>query len=73
MTASRMRVIGVDRRQARNGSVAVTGSGSGIEGLRNIVTGQQSMTVFEDPRAEADAVARLVGHWSQEGVRRRPD
>jgi D-xylose transport system substrate-binding protein len=53
-------VIGVLARQARNGSVAVTGQGSGIQGLRNIVTGQQSMTVFEDPRAEADAVARLA-------------
>ncbi len=53
-------VIGVLAREGRDGRVAVTGAGSGTQGLRHIVTGQQSMTVFEDPRAEADAVARLA-------------
>ncbi len=53
-------VIGVLARDGRNGEVAVTGQGSGAQGLRQVVTGQQSMTVFVDPRAEADAAAGLA-------------
>lgn len=53
-------VIGVLARDGRDGDVALTGQGSGAQGLRHIVTGQQSMTVFDDPRAEADAAARLA-------------
>ena len=53
-------VIGVLARDGRDGNVALTGQGSGVQGLRHILTGQQSMTVFDDPRAEADAAARLA-------------
>ena len=53
-------VIGVLTEERLGGHVVVAGQGSGTEGLRNIVTGQQSMTVFQDPRAQADAAARLA-------------
>ena len=53
-------VIGVLTEDRLAGAVVVAGQGSGTEGLRNIVTGQQSMTVFQDARAEADAAARLA-------------
>ena len=43
-----------------NGHVVVTGQDSGVEGLQNIITGQQSMTVFKDVTLEADAASKLA-------------
>ena len=43
-----------------NGHVVVTGQDSGVEGLQNIITGQQSMTVFKNVTFEADAASKLA-------------
>lgn len=53
-------VIGVLKNNNLNGKVAVTGQDSGTEGLQNIVTGQQSMTVFKNVKLEANAAAQLA-------------
>ena len=53
-------VIGVLKNQGLNGHVVVTGQDSGTEGLQNIVTGQQSMTIFKDVKLEANAAAQLA-------------
>lgn len=53
-------VIAVLARSGRIGDVALTGQGSGRQGLRQVVTGRQSMTVWVDPRAEAAAAAGLA-------------
>jgi D-xylose transport system substrate-binding protein len=53
-------VIGVLKTQGLNGHVVVTGQDSGTEGLQNIVTGQQSMTIFKNVKLEANAAAQLA-------------
>jgi D-xylose transport system substrate-binding protein len=53
-------VIGVLKNNNLNGKVVVTGQDSGTEGLQNIVTGQQSMTVFKNVKLEANAAAQLA-------------
>ena len=53
-------VIGVLKNQGLDGHVVVTGQDSGVEGLQNIVTGQQSMTVFKNVKLEANAAAQLA-------------
>jgi D-xylose transport system substrate-binding protein len=53
-------VIGVLKNNNLNGKVAVTGQDSGVEGLQNIITGQQSMTVFKNVILEANAAAQLA-------------
>jgi D-xylose transport system substrate-binding protein len=53
-------VIGVLKNQGLNGHVVVTGQDSGVEGLQNIITGQQSMTVFKNVKLEANAAAQLA-------------
>src|SRR4051794_4127946 len=53
-------VIGVLKKNGLNGHVAVTGQDSGVEGLQNIITGQQSMTVFKDVSDEATAASQLT-------------
>ncbi|HEY2877318.1 sugar ABC transporter substrate-binding protein [Nocardioides sp.] len=53
-------VIGVLKNNNLAGKVAVTGQDSGTEGLQNIVTGQQSMTVFKNVKLEANAAAQLA-------------
>ncbi|MDQ6640997.1 MAG: substrate-binding domain-containing protein [Actinomycetota bacterium] len=53
-------VIGVLKNQGLNGHVVVTGQDSGVEGLQNIITGQQSMTVFKNVKLEANAAAELA-------------
>ncbi len=53
-------VIGELRSAGLDGRVAVAGLGATAEGVQNVTTGEQSMTVFEDPRLEADAAARLA-------------
>jgi D-xylose transport system substrate-binding protein len=53
-------VIGVLKNQGLNGHVVITGQDSGPEGLDNIITGQQSMTVFKNVTIEANAAAQLA-------------
>ena len=54
-------VIGVLKQSGANGHVVVTGQDSGVEGLQNILNGQQSMTVFKDvAKYEASAAATLA-------------
>lgn len=53
-------VIGVLKGSGLNGHVVVTGQDSGVEGLQNIVNGQQSMTVFKNVKLEAQAAAQLA-------------
>jgi D-xylose transport system substrate-binding protein len=53
-------VIGVLKQSGLNGHVVVTGQDSGVEGLQNIITGQQSMTVFKNVKFEANAAAQLA-------------
>jgi len=53
-------IIGVLKQQGLAGHVAITGQDSGVEGLQNIITGQQSMTVFKNVKIEAAAAARLA-------------
>jgi D-xylose transport system substrate-binding protein len=53
-------VIGVLKNQGLDGHVVVTGQDSGVEGLQNIVTGKQSMTIFKDVKLEAQAAAQLA-------------
>ena len=53
-------VIGVLKTNQLNGKVVVTGQDSGTEGLQNIVTGQQSMTIFKNVTLEANAAAQLA-------------
>jgi D-xylose transport system substrate-binding protein len=53
-------VIGVLKPSGLNGHVVVTGQDSGVEGLQNIITGQQSMTVFKNVTLEAKAASQLA-------------
>jgi D-xylose transport system substrate-binding protein len=53
-------VIGVLKSQGLNGHVVVTGQDSGVEGLDNIIAGQQSMTIFKNVTLEANAAAQLA-------------
>lgn len=53
-------VIQVLRRAHRNGQVPVTGQDATVQGLQNILAGDQCMTVYKAVRKEADAAARLA-------------
>jgi D-xylose transport system substrate-binding protein len=53
-------VISVLKQSGLNGHVVVTGQDAGVEGLQNIVNGQQSMTVFKNVKLEANAAAQLA-------------
>jgi D-xylose transport system substrate-binding protein len=53
-------VIGVLKSKGLAGKVQVTGQDSGVEGLQNILTGSQCMTVFKDVKKEADAASKLA-------------
>ena len=64
-------VIGVLKGPGLNGQVVVTGQDSGVEGLQNIITGQQSMTVFKNVSLEADA-ADAAGDRADRRARTRP-
>jgi D-xylose transport system substrate-binding protein len=52
-------VIGVLAKRGLD-DVVVAGQGPGGAGMRNIVAGRQSTTVYTDPRTEADAAAQLA-------------
>jgi D-xylose transport system substrate-binding protein len=53
-------VVGVLKQSGLNGRVPVTGQDAGVNGLQNIVTGQQSMTIFKNVKLEAQAAAQLA-------------
>jgi D-xylose transport system substrate-binding protein len=53
-------VISVLRKQSLNGKVPVTGQDATVQGLQNILAGDQCMTVFKDIKQEADAAAELA-------------
>jgi D-xylose transport system substrate-binding protein len=53
-------VIGVLKNTGLSGHVVVTGQDAGVEGLQNIITGQQSMTVFKNVTLEATAASQLA-------------
>ncbi|WP_306208607.1 sugar ABC transporter substrate-binding protein [Actinoplanes sp. RD1] len=53
-------VIDVLRSRGRNGKVPVTGQDASVEGLQNILAGDQCMTVYKPIKKEADAAAKLA-------------
>jgi D-xylose transport system substrate-binding protein len=53
-------VIGVLKGSGLNGHVVVTGQDAGVQGLQNIITGQQSMTIFKNVQNEAKAASNLA-------------
>ncbi|MEV0900159.1 substrate-binding domain-containing protein [Actinoplanes sp. NPDC049802] len=52
--------IEVLREKGLNGKVPVTGQDATLQGLQNILTGDQCMTVYKDVKEEADAAADLA-------------
>ncbi|HWS33369.1 MAG TPA: substrate-binding domain-containing protein [Actinoplanes sp.] len=52
--------IEVLKKKNRNGKVPVTGQDASIQGLQNILSGDQCMTVYKDTREEAKAAAKLA-------------
>ena len=53
-------VIGVLQQNGLAGHVVITGQDAQVEGLQNIVKGQQSMTIFKNVSLEANAAAKLA-------------
>ncbi len=53
-------VIGVLKKHDMNGRVPVTGQDATVEGLRNILTGDQCLTVYKAIKPEAQAAANLA-------------
>ncbi|GAA2136127.1 substrate-binding domain-containing protein [Nocardioides koreensis] len=53
-------VIGSLKSTGLNGHVVVTGQDAGVNGLQNIITGQQSMTIFKNVDYEATAASALA-------------
>ncbi|MGW2842568.1 sugar ABC transporter substrate-binding protein [Streptomyces sp. NPDC001493] len=52
--------IAVLRKNHRNGQVPVTGQDATVQGLQNILAGDQCMTVYKAVKKEADATAQLA-------------
>jgi D-xylose transport system substrate-binding protein len=52
--------IGVLKKAGLNGKVPVTGQDATVQGLQNILDGDQCMTVFKAVKQEADAAADLA-------------
>lgn len=52
--------ITVLKKYKLNGKVPVTGQDASVQGLRNILSGDQCMTVYKPIKAEADAAAELA-------------
>jgi D-xylose transport system substrate-binding protein len=52
--------IAVLKKQKLNGKVPVTGQDATVQGLQNILTGDQCMTVYKSAKAEAEATAKLA-------------
>ncbi|RGC70710.1 D-xylose-binding periplasmic protein precursor [Micromonospora sp. MW-13] len=61
--------ISVLKKNKLNGKVPVTGQDADVQGLRNILAGDQCMTVYKAIRKEADAAAALAVSLAN-GVRR---
>jgi D-xylose transport system substrate-binding protein len=53
-------VIAVLKKNRLNGKVPVTGQDATVEGLQNILAGDQCMTVYKAVKQEADAAAQLA-------------
>ena len=53
-------VIGALKQQGLDGRIPITGQDSQVEGLQNVITGKQSMTVFKNIAIEANATAQLA-------------
>ena len=53
-------VISVLQQNGLAGHVVVTGQDAQVEGLQNILQGQQSMTIFKNIAVEANAAAKLA-------------
>lgn len=53
-------VIGVLKSKGLNGKVPVTGQDSGVEGLSNILRGDQCATIYKSYAAEAAAASKLA-------------
>nr|BFE74497.1 hypothetical protein GCM10020092_077980 [Actinoplanes digitatis] len=53
-------VISVLKKQSLNGKVPVTGQDATVQGLQNILVGDQCMTVYKAIKQEADAAAELA-------------
>jgi D-xylose transport system substrate-binding protein len=53
-------VIGVLKSKGLNGKVPVTGQDAGVEGLQNILRGDQCATIYKSYAKEADAAAKLA-------------
>ncbi|ROR35563.1 sugar ABC transporter substrate-binding protein [Kitasatospora cineracea] len=52
--------IAVLRKNHRNGQVPITGQDATVQGLQNILAGDQCMTVYKAVKKEADAAAALA-------------
>ncbi|MFJ8623240.1 sugar ABC transporter substrate-binding protein [Kitasatospora sp. NPDC093550] len=52
--------IAVLRKNHRNGQVPITGQDATVQGLQNILAGDQCMTVYKAVKKEADAVSGLA-------------
>jgi D-xylose transport system substrate-binding protein len=52
--------IEVLREKGLNGRVPVTGQDATVEGLQNVLSGDQCVTIFKDTKLEADAAAELA-------------
>lgn len=53
-------VNGVLQNRGLDGHVVLTGQDASVQGLQNVITGQQSMTIFKDVTLEASAAAQLA-------------
>jgi D-xylose transport system substrate-binding protein len=53
-------VIGVLRKNKMNGKIPVTGQDATVQGLQNVLTGDQCMTVYKAIKPEAEAAATLA-------------
>ena len=53
-------VIDVLKKRKLNGKVPVTGQDATVQGLQNILAGDQCMTVYKAIKKEADAAAKLA-------------
>lgn len=53
-------VIGVLQQSGLAGHVVITGQDAAVEGMQNILKGQQSMTIFKNVALEANAAAKLA-------------
>ncbi|MFF2088178.1 sugar ABC transporter substrate-binding protein [Nocardia sp. NPDC058176] len=52
--------IAVLKKQKLNGQIPVTGQDATVQGLQNVLAGDQCMTVYKDIKLEADAGAKLA-------------